>query len=219
MKKYLIFYKKFIIIISIFYSFNNNLQADEGSLSHNKENNIYIIGSNLGYELNNSKKYELIKVLKSKYNIINLSKSDISIYDQIDLVDNTFFNQQDKILVLLEKFYLESIFFEQNYLINSCKKNLKNCNNINLISYSDMYIPLIEILHKRLEDFFYNTGKYNNIVFLVDYTDFYYDRYNFDILKQKINTNFFDNKQKYCVLNSINIFDNNTLKCLLDKYE
>ena len=217
MKKYLIFYKKFIIIISIFYSFNNNLQADEGSLSHNKENNIYIIGSNLGYELNNSKKYELIKVLKSKYNIINLSNSDISIYDQINLVDNTFINQQDKIIVLLEKFYLESIFFEQNYLKKSCKTNIKNCNNINLISYSDMYIPLINILHKRLEDFFYNTGKYDNIIFWVDFTDFYYERFNLAILKNNLVPNFFDNKPKYCVLNSINIFDNNTLKCLLDK--
>ena len=165
MKKYLIFYKAFIIIISIFYFFNNNLQADDESLSHNKENNIYIIGSNLGYELNHSKKYEIIKVLESKYNIINLSNSNISIYDQIDLVDNTFFNQQDKIIVILENFYLESVFFEQNYLKNSCKTNLKNCKNINSITYSDMYIPLIDILHKRLEDFFYNTGKYNNIIF------------------------------------------------------
>ena len=130
MKKYLMFYKTFITIISIFYFFNNNLKADDESLSQNKENNIYIIGSNLGYELNNFKKYELIKVLKSKYNIVNLSNSNISIYDQIDLVDNTFFNHQDKILILLEKFYLESIFFEQNYLKNSCKTNLKNCKNI-----------------------------------------------------------------------------------------
>ena len=173
MKKYLMLYKTFIIIISIFYFFNNNLQADDELLSHNKENNIYIIGSNLGYELNNSKKYEIIKALESKYNIINLSNLNISIYDQIDLVDNTFFNQQDRIIVFLEKFYLESIFFEQNYLKNSCKTNLKNCKNINLISYSDMYIPLIDILHKRLEDFFYNTGNYNNIIFLVDSTDFY----------------------------------------------
>ena len=219
MKNYLMLYKTFIIIISIFYFFNNNLKADDESLSHNKENNIYIIGSNLGYELNNSKKYEIINVLESKYNIINLSNSNISIYDQIDLVDNTFFNQQDKIIILLEKFYLESIFFEQNYFKNLCKTNLKNCKNINSISYSDMYIPLIDILHKRLEDFFYNTREYNKIVFLVDFTDFYYDKFNLAILKKQIKPVFFDNKQKYCVLNSINIFDNNTLKCLLMNYE
>ena len=82
-----------------------------------------------------------------------------------------------------------------------------------------MYIPLIDILHKRLEDFFYNTGKYNKIVFLVDFTDFYYEKFNLSILQKQIKPNFFDNKQKYCVLNSINIFDNNTLKCLLMNYE
>ena len=216
MKKYLIFYKTFIIIISICYFFNSNLQANDESLSHNKEINIYIIGSNLGYELNNFKKYELIKILKSKYSIINLSNSNISIYGQIDLVENTFFNQQDKIIVILENFYLESIFFEQNYLNDSCKTNLKNCKNINLITYSDMYIPLINILHKRLEYFFYNTGKFSNIIFLVDFTDFYFDRFNLTILKKQIKSNFFDNKEKYCVLNSINNFDNNTLKCLLN---
>ena len=217
MRKYLIFYKTFTVMVSIFYFFNNNLQANDELLSSDKENNIYIIGGYLGYELNDSKKYELIKVLESKYNIINLSNSNISIYDQIDLVDNTFFHQQDKIIVILEKFYLESILFEQNYLKNSCKTNLKNCKNINSITYSDMYIPLINILHKRLEDFFHNTGKYSKIIFLVDFTDFYYDKLNLAILKKKIKSNFFDYKEKYCVLDSINNFDNNTLKCLLNK--
>ena len=65
--------------------------------------------------------------------------------------------------------------------------------------------------------FFYNTGKYNNIIFLVDFTDFYYDALNLAILKNEIKPDYFDNKEKYCVLNSVNNFDNNTLKCLLGK--
>ena len=133
MKNYLMLYKTFIIIISIFYFFNNNLQADDESLSYNKENNIYIIGSNLGYELNNSKKYEIIKALELKYNIINLSNSNISIYDQIDLVDNTFFNQQDKIIVLLENFYLDD---EKKYhQLNLFGHKLKCLNHSNLLYY------------------------------------------------------------------------------------
>ena len=36
---------------------------------------------------------------------------------------------------------------------------------------------------------------------------------------KKIKPDFFDNKQKYCVLSSVNFFDNNTLKCILDAYE
>ena len=79
-KKYQMIYK-FIIKIVIFFIFENAL-ALENSLDNNKLGNIYIVGSNLGYDLNNNYKYRVISKLEKKYNLINLSIPKISIYEQ-----------------------------------------------------------------------------------------------------------------------------------------
>ena len=60
MKKYQILYKCFLLITAFFIV--KNVEALETSLVNNKQGNIYIIGSNLGYELNNIDKYEFISL-------------------------------------------------------------------------------------------------------------------------------------------------------------
>ena len=152
MKKYQILYKCFLLIIAFFIF--KNVGALETSLVNKEQGNIYIIGSNLGYELNNIDKYEFISILEKKHNLINLSIPDISIYDQLDLFEEIPILHNDKIIILLENFYLESILFEINYIKNLCNINKKKCKKIDLVQYKDIYLPLIEILHRRLEDFF-----------------------------------------------------------------
>ena len=174
MKKYQILYKCFLLIIAFFIF--KNVEALETSLVNKKQSNIYIIGSNLGYELNNFDKYEFISILENKHNLINLSIRDISIYDQLDLFEEIPILHNDKIIILLENFYLESILFEINYIKKLCNINQKKCKNIDIVQYKDIYLPLIEILHSRLEDFF-SFKNDNKIIFLVDCTDFYHSKY------------------------------------------
>ena len=175
MKKYQILYKCFLLIIAFFIF--KNVGALETSLFNKEQGNIYIIGSNLGYELNNIDKYEFISILEKKHNLINLSIRDISIYDQLDLFEEIPILHNDKIIILLENFYLESILFEINYIKNLCNINKKKCKKIDLVQYKDIYLPLIEILHRRLENFF-SFNNENQMIFLVDNTDFYHSKYN-----------------------------------------
>ena len=144
-KKYQMIYK-FIITIVIFFIFENAL-ALENSLDNNKVGNIYIVGGTLGHDLNNNNyKYRFIFTLEKKYNLINLSIPEISIYDQLNLLDSisNFDPTNDKIIFLLENFYLESIFFEINYIKHLCKNNGMECKKFNLITYKELYLPLIQ---------------------------------------------------------------------------
>ena len=211
MKKYQILYKCFLLIIAFFIF--KNVGALETSLVNQKQGNIYIIGSNLGYELNNIDKYEFISILEKKHNLINLSIRDISIYDQLDLFEEISILHNDKIIILLENFYLESILFEINYIKNLCNINKKKCKKIDLVQYKDIYLPLIEILHSRLEDFFsFNSD--NTIIFLVDNTDFYHSKYNLKLKSNDLKIAYFANKDRYCLISDIKNISVNNFNCL-----
>ena len=211
MKKYQILYKCFLLIIAFFIF--KNVEALETLLINKKQSNIYIIGSNLGYELNNIDKYEFISLLEKKHNIINLSIRDISIYDQLDLFEEIPILHNDKIIILLENFYLESILFEINYIKNLCNINKKKCKKIDLVLYKDIYLPLIEILHRRLEDFF-SFNNENNIIFLVDNTDFYHSKYNLKFESNAFKVSYFANKDRYCLVSDIKKISINNFNCL-----
>ena len=213
MKKYQIIYKCFLLIIAFFIF--KNVAALETSLVNKEQGNIYIIGSNLGYELNNIDKYEFISILEKKHNLINLSIHDISIYDQLDLFEEISILHNDKIIILLENFYLESILFEINYIKNLCNINKKKCKKIDLVQYKDIYLPLIEILHRRLEVFFsFNSD--NTIIFLVDNTDFYHSKYNFKLQSNDLKISYFANKGRYCLISDIKNISVNEFHCLQD---
>ena len=211
MKKYQILYKFFLLIIVFF--FFKNVEALETSFVNKKQGNIYIIGSNLGYELNNIEKYEFISILEQKHNLINLSIRDISIYDQLDLFEEIAILHNDKIIILLENFYLESILFEINYIKNLCNINKKKCKKIDLVQYKDIYLPLIEILHRRLEDFFSFNGD-NTIIFLVDNTGFYHSKYNLKLRSNDVKISYFKNKDGYCLISDIKNLSIYNFNCL-----
>ena len=212
-KKYQMIYK-FIIKIVIFFIFENAL-ALENSLDNNKLGNIYIVGSNLGYDLNNDYKYRVISTLEKKYNLINLSIPKISIYEQLNLVDSiaNFEPANDKIIFLLENFYLESIFFEINYIKILCKKNKAKCKKIDLIDYKELYLPLIEILHKRIEDYFPSADT-DSIIFLVDNTNLNYDEYGLLNSKNALKKQYFDEKKNYCIVYNIDNIIKLPYKCI-----
>ena len=202
-KKYQMIYK-FIITIVICVIFEN-APALENSLDNDKVGNIYIVGGTLGHDLNNNNdKYRFIFTLEKKYNLINLSIPEISIYDQLNLLDSisNFDPTNDKIIFLLENFYLESIFFEINYIKSLCKNNEGKCKNFNLITYKELYLPLIEILHRRIEDYFSFTNFTNkdSIIFLVDNTSLNYDKYNIKNLTNPLKKHYFNSKKNYCVI-------------------
>ena len=211
MKKYQILYKFFLLLIAFFIF--KNVEAAETSLVNKKQGIIYIIGSNLGYELNNIDKYELISILEKKHNLINLSIRNISIYDQLDLFEEIPILHNDKIIILLENFYLESILFEINYIKNLCNINKKKCKKIDLVQYKNIYLPLIEILHRRLEDFFsFNID--NKILFLIDNTDFYHSKFNNKLHANDKKISYFENKDRYCLISDIDYLPINNFNCL-----
>ena len=106
MKKYQILYK-FLLLLIAFFVFKN-VEALETSLVNKKQGIIYIIGSNLGYELNNIDKYEFISILEKKHNLINLSIHDISIYDQLDLFEDEQISLLKENQTLVGAFNLDS---------------------------------------------------------------------------------------------------------------
>jgi len=188
---------KFIIIIIINFFFLENVLALENSLKREVLGKVYIVGGTLGHDLNNfnNNKYNFILKLEKKYNLINLSIPEISIYDQLNLLDSiTNFDQKhDKIIFLLENFYLESVFFEINYIKNLCENNKIKCKKFNLITYKELYLPLIDILHKRIEDYFSFTNK-NNIIYLVDNTSLNYIKYGLNKTIMSLKNTYFSGK-------------------------
>ena len=210
MKKYQILYKCFLLIIALFNI--KNVEASETALVYKKQDNIYIIGSNLGYELNNIDKYEFISILEKKHNLINLSIPNISIYDQLDLFEKISILHNDKILILLENFYLESILFEINYIKNLCYNDKKKCKKIDFVQYKNIYLHLIEILHRRLEDIF--SFNNNKILFLVDNTVFYHSKFNLKLQSNDIKVLYFKNKHRYCLISDIKIISIDNFNCL-----
>ena len=210
MNKYQILYKFFLFLI-LFFVFENVI-ALETSPINKKQNNIYIVGSNLGYEFKNINKYEFISTLKEKYNIVNLSDRNFSIYDQLNIFEEIDVLTDDKIIILLENFYLESIFFELNYINQICD-NKKICNEIDIIQYEKMHLPLMDILHERLENLF-SSHDAKKVIFLLDNSDFYHKKYNLK-LNSNIYNNYFNYKDRYCFLSDIK--DNYNFDCL-NKY-
>jgi hypothetical protein len=210
MKIYQMLYKFIIIIYALFVV--KNAVGLESSLENNKVGNIYIVGSSLGHNLN--KDYKFIFKLEKKYNLINLSIPNISIYDQLDLLGDipSLDPTNDKIIFLLENFYLESIFFETNYIKSLCNTNKTRCKKINLIPYKDLYLPLIEILHKRLEGYF--SSKKKNIIFLVDNTNLNFSKYNLKNPKNFSKIKYFTSKYNYCVISEVDKITKLSYECI-----
>ena len=85
-----------------------------------KKNNIYIVGSNIGSKLITNHNSNFVLELQKIFNVKNFSKSNISVYDQLDILEKIPVNSN--VLILLENYYLESLLYEINYHETLCKK-------------------------------------------------------------------------------------------------
>ena len=175
-----------------------------------KKNNIYIVGSNIGSKLISNHNSNFLLELQKIFNVKNFSKSNISVYDQLDILEKIPVNSN--VLILLENYYLESLLYEINYYETLCKK-ADQCKKISKIPYSLMYTPLINLLHKRLDEMFLFNKRYN-IQFLV----LEHGLLNQDIIKKKQviqKIDYFRNKKHYCFAYSLEIKEKNIINCLL----
>ena len=160
MSKLLIPFKFSLIIL--FFSLNV-MSATTKSIGEVKEN-LYIIGSISGSNYENFFKSNLIDNLHHNFEIVNLSQSNLSIYDQSEIFEQT--PRKSNILIILEDFYLESILYEIDYKKTICSADEELCKNASYIIYDDMYLPLISILHSRLKEMFnYDQQKVSFLLF------------------------------------------------------
>jgi len=201
----------YILIFVLCVIFSKQIYADNKNIKI-KKNVLYIVGSDFGISLNEKKNSNLNTELKKLFQVVNLSKPNIYIYDQLDILEEIPIDAN--VLILLENFYLESILYETNYQKTLCKNKLNDCKNISYINYIKMYFPLINLLHYRLEQMFLFDAKHN-IKFLViesqknlmekDITDSFKSKYVY-----------FNNKKNYCYLKNIELIDNDNIICIIN---
>lgn len=175
-----------------------------------KKNNIYIVGSNIGSKLISNHNSNFLLELQKIFNVKNFSKSNISVYDQLDILEKIPVNSN--VLILLENYYLESLLYEINYYETLCKK-ADQCKKISKIPYSLMYTPLINLLHKRLDEMFLFNKRYN-----IQFVVLEHGLLNQDIIKKKQiikKIDYFRNKKHYCFAYSLEIEEKNIINCLL----
>jgi len=193
----------FIFVLQVCICISGEVRATSKEIDI-KKNNIYIVGSNIGSMLISNHNSNFVPELQKIFNVKNFSKSNISVYDQLDILEKIPVNSN--VLILLENYYLESLLYEINYYETLCKK-ADQCKKISKIPYSVMYNPLINLLHKRLDEIFLS-NKRHNIQFLV----LELGLSDQDIIKK---IDYFRDKTNYCFTYSLEIFDKNIINCLL----
>ena len=122
----------------------------------NEINNIYFINSSAN-TLTEINQYSFKNFLDNKnLNLINYSNNINSIFDQADIYEEIAQLHTKKIIIFVDKYYLESILFESDYFLLSCSRDEIMCKENKRISYNEMFHPLINILHERLLNLYFN---------------------------------------------------------------
>lgn len=160
MMKYL---KNFKILLLIFFIAK--------TVFANEINNIYFINSNAN-NLNEINQYSLKNFLdKKNFNHISTSNNINSIFDQADIYEEVAQLQTNKIIIFVDKYYLESILFESDYFLLSCSRDELVCKDKKRISYNEMFHPLINILHKRLLNLYFNHDNKNLLLIFNNFSN------------------------------------------------
>lgn len=190
MMKYL---KNFKILLLIFFITK--------TVFANEINNIYFINSNANI-LNEINQYSLKNFLdKKNFNHISASNNINSIFDQADMYEEIAQLHTNKILIFVDKYYLESILFESDYFLLSCSRDEIICKDKKRISYNEMFHPLINILHKRLLNLYFNHDNDNLLLIFNNFS-------NDSSLRNYFKNHFsFFTKNTNCVAKSLNQFE------------
>ena len=167
----------------------------------NEINNIHFINSTAN-TLTEIKQYSFKNFLDQKnFNLIKYSNNINSIFDQADIFEEIDQLDINKIIIFVDKYYLESILFESDYFLLSCSRDEIICKEKKRISYNDMFHPLINILHERLLNLYFNHDNENLLLIFNNFS------------KDTLLSNYFANhffvsmKNTYCVVDSLNQLD------------
>ena len=160
-------------------------------------NNIYFINSTAN-NLTEIDQYSLKNFLDMKsLNLISDFKNINSIFDQADIYEEIAQQNTYKKIIFVDKYYLESILFESDYFLLSCSRDQIVCNEKKIITYNQMFHPLINILHKRLLNLYFDY--YDQNLLLI------FNNTNNDTLLRKYFTNnsFLFKDNIYCIVESL----------------
>ena len=161
-------------------------------------NNVYFINSTAN-NLTEIDQYSLKNFLDMKsLNLISDFKNINSIFDQADIYEEIAQQNTNKKIIFVDKYYLESILFESDYFLLSCSRDQIVCNKKKIITYNQMFYPLINILHKRLLNLYFDY--YDQNLLLI------FNNTNNDTLLRKYFTNnsFLFKDSFYCIAESLN---------------
>ena len=161
-------------------------------------NDIYFINSTAN-NLTENDQYSLKNFLDMKsLNLISDFKNINSIFDQADIYEEIAQQNTNKKIIFVDKYYLESILFESDYFLLSCSRDQIVCNEKKIITYNQMFYPLINILHKRLLNLYFDY--YDQNLLLI------FNNTNNDALLRKYFTNnsFLFKDSLYCIAESLN---------------
>ena len=164
----------------------------------NEINNIYFINSSAN-TLTEINQYSFKNFLDNKnLNLINYSNNVNSIFDQADIYEEIAQLHTKKIIIFVDKYYLESILFESDYFLLSCSRDETMCKENKRISYNEMFHPLINILHERLLNLYFNHYDQNLLLIFNNISN--------DTLLRKYFTNnsFLFKDNNYCIGESLN---------------
>ena len=157
-------------------------------------NNVYFINSTAN-NLTEVDQHSLKNFLdKESLNLISYTKNINSIFDQADIYEEISQQNTNKKIIFVDKYYLESILFESDYFLLSCSRDQKVCNKKKRITYNQVFHPLINILHKRLLNSYFDY--YDQNLLLI------FNNINNDTLLRNYFTNnaFLFKNNKFCIV-------------------
>ena len=161
------------------------------------QNDVYFINSmaNSVIEIDQSSLKNYLD--KKNLNLISYSDNINSIFDQADIYEEITQLNTNRKIIFVDKYYLESILFESDYFLLSCSRDQLICNEKQRITYNQMFHPLINILHERLLNLYFNHYDQNLLLIFNNISN--------DTLLRKYFTNnsFLFKDNNYCIVESL----------------
>ena len=162
------------------------------------QNDVYIINS-MANNLTEIDQTSLKNYLyKKNLNLISYADNINSIFDQADIYEEITKQNTNKKIIFVDKYYLESILFEADYFLLSCSRDQLICNEKQRITYNQMFHPLINILHERLLNLYFNYYDQNLLLIFNNISN------NTLLRKYFTNNSFLFKDNNYCIGESLN---------------
>jgi len=161
------------------------------------QNDVYFINSmaNSVIEIDQSSLKNYLD--KKNLNLISYADNINSIFDQADIYEEITQQNTNKKIIFVDKYYLESILFEADYFLLSCSRDQLICNEKQRITYNQMFHPLINILHERLLNLYFNHYDQNLLLIFNNISN------DTSLRKYFTNNSFLFKDNNYCIVESL----------------